>query len=325
MAVPQLRTVLGVKNSLRGLRDGSVRPSGFAFEFLDLGANGAAFRRMARASAFDVCELPMATYLTAKQAGKPLTALPIFVERRFLHGTIAVAPDVSDPRDFAGRRVGARGGYTVTSGVWGRGILCDEFDVDLDAVTWVLAGDEHVAEYRPPVNVETVAPGHDADTTPLTGSVDLAALIKSGDLAGGVGINPNRPGGPRRLFADPAAAGYAALRERGHYPISHLVAVREEVLMNNPDLTVELFTAFAAAKRDYLVALRSGTVVDPVPVDDMYRAVLDITGEDPLPYGIEPNRGMLDEFLRHAFDQHIIDAPVPVEMLFSKDAVDLVG
>jgi 4,5-dihydroxyphthalate decarboxylase len=48
--------------------------------------------------------------------------------------------------------VGVRA-YTVTTGVWTRGILATEYGVDLDRITWVVVDEEHVQEYRKPANV----------------------------------------------------------------------------------------------------------------------------------------------------------------------------
>ncbi len=110
-----------------------------------------AFRRMVRTLEFDVTEMAFTTYLVAKAHGKPFTALPVFLVRGFHHGAILRGTSVGRPRaEGPGRpRVGVNRGYTVTTGVWARGILADEYGVDLSRVTWVLSGDEHVARVRP--------------------------------------------------------------------------------------------------------------------------------------------------------------------------------
>ena len=46
---------------------------------------------------------------------------------------------------------------------------------------------------------------------------------------------------------------------------------------------------------------------------------------DPLPYGIEPNRKVLEELLRHALTQKIITQPVSVDELFAPATRALVG
>jgi 4,5-dihydroxyphthalate decarboxylase len=87
----------------------------------------------------------------------------VFLVRAFHHGAIvrSAARGGLRPEDLAGNKVGASRGYTVTTGVWARGILQDEYGLDLSQVTWVRSGDEHVAEYRPPANVVAIEPGRD--------------------------------------------------------------------------------------------------------------------------------------------------------------------
>src|SRR4051812_3884472 len=165
---------------------------------------------MVRGLEYDVCELAITTYLCAKEHGKRFTALPIFLVRGFHHGAI-VARAAGDPKELEGQRVGVNRGYTVTTGVWARGILADEYGVDLDKVTWVLSGDEHVAEYGPPANVVPLEPGK-----------DLGEMVARGELAAAIGVERE---GLVPLIPDAQAAGFDALRRRGHYPINHLVVV----------------------------------------------------------------------------------------------------
>jgi len=93
-----------------------------------------------------------------------------------------VANGARDPKDLEGERVGVNRGYTVTTGVWARGVLEEEHGVDLGKVTWVLSGDEHVAEYRPPSNVVPLEPGR-----------ELADLLAAGELAAAIGVDGFEP------------------------------------------------------------------------------------------------------------------------------------
>jgi 4,5-dihydroxyphthalate decarboxylase len=253
------------------------------------------------------------TYLVAKAHGKPFTALPVFLVRGFHHGAIlrAAQADGLVPTDLEGRGVGVNRGYTVTTGVWARGILAEEYGVDLNRVTWVLSGDEHVLEYEPPPNVVPVAPGK-----------DVADLVASGELAAGIGVPADRQD-LAPLIPDAAEAGYRALRERGLYPINHLVVVKDELLTAYPDLAAELFAAYAAAKNRYVAALASGAIADPTPADRMYLRVAQITGADPMPYGIAPNSAMIDQLIRHAVDQKILDKPLAAQDIFAAGTRDL--
>ena len=120
----------------------------------------------------------------------------------------------------------------------------------------------------------------------------------------------------RSLIDNPTEAGLAAYRDRGHYPINHLIAVRDDVLQANPGLAVALFNAFAESKNQYLEKLRGGEIEKPDAMDRLYLRILDL-GDDPLPYGIEPNRPVLEELIGHALTQRILGRPVDVEALFA--------
>src|SRR6266566_5658035 len=163
MADLQLKTVTRTQGNNQALKDGTVAPSGVVFEFEEVPVLIHAFRRMVRELAYDVSEMAITTYLCAKAHGKRFTALPVFLVRGFHHGAVVynTRSGIREPKDLEGRRVGVNRGYTVTTGVWARSILQDEYGVDLNRVTWVLSGDEHVAEYHPPANVVPVEPGKD--------------------------------------------------------------------------------------------------------------------------------------------------------------------
>jgi 4,5-dihydroxyphthalate decarboxylase len=189
-------------------------------------------------------------------------------------------------------------------------VLRTEYDVDLDAVTWVPSGDEHVEAYAPPPNVRP-EPG-----------LDLSAAVLAGELAAAVGFGPDQPE-LAPLIPDPQEAGYRALAERGHYPINHLVVVRDDLLAQHPDLAPALFEAFAGSKRRYVSEL--DTLAEPTGVDRMHRRVREITGADPLPYGLEPNRAVLTELARAAVDQHILDRAPDLDVLFAPGTHELAG
>ena len=311
----KLRTVTRTQGNNQALKDGSVKPVGFEFEFEDVPVLIDAFRRMVRGLEYDVSEMALTTYVCARAHGKRMTALPIFLVRAFHHGAIVVNRDagIRHPKDLEGRRVGVNRGYTVTTGLWARSVLQHQYGVDLKKITWVLSGDEHVAEYRPPANVVPIEPGR-----------KMADMVVSGELAGAIGVEVDAPHvGP--LIADPAQAGLDALQASGHYPINHLVVVRDELLAAHPEIGPAVFEAFAESKRRYVARLRAGAIDKPTAVDEVHRRVLVITGADPLPYGIEPNRRMLEQAIASAHEQGIIDRPVALEQLFPANTHALVA
>lgn len=312
---PALRTVTRTQGNNRALKDGTVRPRGVAFDFEEVPVLVRAFRRMVREHAYDVSEMALTTYLCAREHGARFTALPIFLVRGFHHGAIVhnARSPVADPKRLEGRRVGVNRGYTVTTGVWVRSILRQEYGVDLDEVTWVLSGDEHVPDYRPPGNVVAAGQGS-----------DLTEMLRAGDLVAAIGISSDEPD-VVPLLTDPQQAALTALRDRGFYPINHLIVVRDELLDEDPTLGARIFEAFADAKERYVDQLRSGAIEEPTDADRMHQQVMDVTGNDPLPYGIEPNRDMIEQLIDHAVSQHILRRRVDVESVFAAGTHDLVG
>jgi len=304
----KLKTVTRTQGNNQALKDGSVKPRGFTFDFEEVNPLIDAFRRMVRGLEFDVCEMALTTYICARAHGKRMTALPVFLVRAFHHGAILVnaKAGIRSAKDLEGRRVGVNRGYTVTTGLWARSVLQHQYGVDLKKITWVLSGDEHVAEYRPPSNV-----------VPMEKGKKMADMLASGELPAAIGVETEHPD-VKPLIANAREAGFEALRARGHYPINHTVVVRDELLAAHPELAPEIFTAFAEAKRLYVERLTAGKIEKPTPVDEVHRRVMEITGRDPLPYGIGPNRKILEEVIQSALEQGIITRPVTPEELFPR-------
>ncbi len=314
MTGPRLRTVTRTQGNNRALKDGTVRPKTFEFDFEEVDPLIAAFRRMVRENAYDICEMAITTYICAKAHGKPMTAIPVFLVRAFHHGAILVnaKAGIRTPKDLEGRKVGVNRGYTVTTGVWARGVLAQEHGVDLGKVTWVLSGDEHVAEYAPPSNVVPIEKGQ-----------SMADMLISGELAGAIGVEIDHPD-VKPLIPNALDAGLAALKSRGHYPINHLVVIKDELIAKHPGLAADTFEAFAESKRLYVDALKAGRIDKPTGVDKVHQRVMEIAG-DPLPYGIEPNRKTIEELIGHALAQGIVTRPVTVDELFAPETRRFVG
>jgi 4,5-dihydroxyphthalate decarboxylase len=310
----KLKTVTRTQGNNRALKDGSVKPRTFAFDFEEVDPLIAAFRRMVRGNEFDICEMAITTYICAKAHGKPMTAVPVFLVRAFHHGATVVnaKSGIRTPKELEGRNVGVNRGYTVTTGVWARSVLQDEHGVDLSKVTWVLSGDEHVAEYRPPANV-----------VPIDKGKTIADMLASGELAAAIGVEANSPD-VKPLIPDALEAGLSALRRRGHYPINHTLVIKDELIAKHPDLAADVFEAFTRAKRRYVEALEAGKIDKSSEVDEVHRRVMEITS-DPLPYGIAPNRNVIEELIRHALTQGIITKSVMADELFAPSTRTLVG
>jgi 4,5-dihydroxyphthalate decarboxylase len=310
-----LKTVTRTQGNNQALKDGTVKPRTFEFDFEEVNPLIDAFRRMVRGLEFDICEMAMTTYICARAHGKRFTALPIFLVRAFHHGAIVVNANagIKSPKDLEGKKVGVNRGYTVTTGLWARSILQHQYGVDLNTITWMLSGDEHVAEYRPPANV-----------VPIEKGKKMADMVASGELVAAIGLEIEHPN-VKPLIPNAQEAGFEALRRLGHYPINHAMVVKDDVLDAHPDLALDIFDAFAEAKRRYVQRLRDGQIEKPTQTDEVHRRVMEITGKDPLPYGIAPNRQALEELTQSAFEQRIITKPVSIEELFARNTHGLVA
>ena len=306
-----LRTAVGSYGHTTPLMDGSVASDMFDLEHIEVSPITSVFRRMVRGLEFDVAEMALSTYFCARAHGKRFTALPVFLTRAFYHGGLVhnTRSGIRTPKDLEGRKVGLRS-YTLTPGVWTRGLLQTEYGVDLDAVTWVLSGDEHVAEFVAPSNV--VSSPND----------DLAEMLLSGEIDAAIGAAPIASPDIQPLFPEAHQADDAWHRKTGLYPISHLLVVKDDLLESNPDLAPELFSVFDEAKTPYIQRLRSGDASSPD--DKALLQMAEIVGDDPIPYGYEGSRDTLETFIGFNVEQGIIPQAVDSADLFPSATLSLV-
>ena len=333
MAELKLKTVFRPDGHTQPLKDGTVKPRTCQIVYEDVPVLIQAFRRMVRELEFDVCEMAITTYICAKAYGKRFTAIPVFPARVFHHGAILynTKAGIRSPKDLEGKRVGVHRGYTVTTGVWIRSILQHQYGVDLSRITWLLSGDEHVAEYRAPANVKPIEKDQKLEDMLASGEIirrtarefidkEVRPFVneweEKGEIPAAVNIELDHPD-VKPLIANASEAGFDALRTSGHYPINHTVVVKDELLDAHPNLAADLFNAFTEAKRLYVERLKNGQIAAPTKTDERYRRVMDITGADPLPYGIEPNRRMIEAVIQYAREQGIINRTLTVDELFA--------
>jgi 4,5-dihydroxyphthalate decarboxylase len=271
-----------------------------------------------------MCELAPTTYMIARAYGAPYVALPIVVMRRFHHSGLVCREDsgIKVPKDLEGKKVGVRA-YSVTTGVWTRGILVNEYGLDSSKVTWVVDDEEHVRELKLPPNVVHTPPGR-----------SLAAMMADGEIQAGFTKNAGigREGPPKadwasgdKVQAQTQAQTYYELipdapnleaewfRRTGIYPIHGLIVVKEKLLRDHPWLAKSIFTAFSEAKARYMARLTAG---EGNSADDRkYRDLMPLVG-DPLPYGIAVNRPAIDAMITYAVQQGLMPQRLAVDKLF---------
>lgn len=301
-----LKTALGNYGLTKPLKEGQVAPKRFTPQYVEVKEIVPEMRRMCRALEYDICEMAFTTYLCARAAGLPFTAVPVFVTRNFHHWAISIntKSGIRTPKDLEGRVVGVNRGYTVTTGLWARGILQSEYGVDLDKVTFVPTDDEHVLNFKAPKNV---------DYTRFRGR-NLAELLEHQEIDAAIGEMKSNSPDIKPLIPDARNAAHDYFRRTGVYPINHGLVVKNELLKQSPWLADELVGLFTEAKAIYLKKLD-----ESVGISTWDKAAADnakVVG-DPFPFGVEPNRKALETITQFALNQHMIPRRYSVEELFT--------
>lgn len=323
MAAPgllQLKIAIGNYGHTAALKDGSVAIQGVKPDFVKVEPIIAAFRRMVRDVEFDVCELASTTYFIARAYGAPFVALPIFLMRRFHHGGIVCREDsgIRAPKDLEGKKVGVRA-YSVTTGVWTRGILINEYGLDSSKVTWVVDDEEHVTQLRLPSNVVHAPAGSSLASMMAQGAIQAGFTARAGigregpPKAGWEQSGKPAPDAYYDLLRDTPRLEAEWYRRTGIYPMHGLIVVKDRLLADHPWLAKSLFTAFVEAKTRYLVRLRSGEANSGD--DKRYRELATVVGDDPLPYGLKANRTSIEALINYAYQQALLPQRLSADSL----------
>ncbi|MDX3906492.1 MAG: ABC transporter substrate-binding protein [Pigmentiphaga sp.] len=315
-----LKIAIATYGHTRALKQGQVPIEGVQPDFIEIKPIIAAFRRMVRDVEFDVCEMAPATYMIAREAGAPFKALPVFIFRRFHHAGLVYRDDagIRQPRDLEGKRVGVRA-YSVTTGIWTRGILANEYGVDNARITWVVDDEEHVSSLRLPSNVQHAPDGKSLVELMATGYLSAAFTDNAGIGRAGAPSEGWQAGGRVKppeyleLFPDAARLEAEWFRKTGIYPLHGLIVVKDEILARHPWVARALYEAFAASKDIYLRQLEAGESVSDK--DDHYRAMRGIVG-DPLPYGIQANRPSIEAMMAYCFQQGLLKKQYAIDDMF---------
>jgi 4,5-dihydroxyphthalate decarboxylase len=242
------------------------------------GSVASAFKRVVRNLEFDVAEMAIMTYLVAKAFNKPYRLLPFVVVARYQHPYLVYDSTRNSlgPKNLEGKRVGVRS-YSVTTGAWIRGILAQDYGVDLAKIQWVTFEEAHVAEFRDPPNVQRASAGKDINAMLLAGELDAAIL-------GAVPTDPKL----KPVIPDPEAAAKKWGEKHGAIQLNHLVGVKNTL-------------SKAAADEIYGLLLESKKAAGNPPM---------------LPHGVEANRRNLEVAIDCAHKQNMIPPRFTVEELF---------
>ena len=319
---PQLKIAIGTYGHTHALKRGDVRIEGVDPAFVEVVPIIGAFRRMVRDVEFDICEMAPTTYMIARALGAPFIALPVFLMRRFHHGGFVVRPDsgIKVPKDLEGKKVGVRA-YSVTTGVWTRGIFVNEYGLDSSKVTWVVDDEEHVTTLKLPANVVHAPEGKSLQSMMKAGEIQAgftgpAGVGRAGPPIGGwdkAGAAAAAADTYPELIADVEKVEADWFRRSGIYPIHGLIVVKDEHIKRYPWLARSLMNAFVAAKKPYLEELKGGQ--GDTPEDKRYRNFLSLMS-DPLPYGIAANRPSIEALVTYSLQQELIPSRPQLDRVF---------
>jgi len=280
-----LRIAIGDYPHTLPLKRGEIVSPWLTLDFVAVKPMYKAFLPMVRQHAFDASEMALATAIQAKAYGKGLTLLPAAMLARFQHGTVLYnsARGTLTPADLPGKRVGVRS-YGQTTGVWMRGILQNDYGVDMSRVQWVTFEEGHVAEGRDPPGVMRAPAGQDLTHMLLAGELDAA-------IYGAAMPDDARL---KSLIADPEAAAREWYAKHRLVPVNHMVVVTDELARARPDAVAELYRLLEAGKR---------AAGQPGPLDTA-------------PFGKDANRPCLELLISYALQQKLIPAKIAADALW---------
>jgi len=284
------------------------------------------FFRMLRNREFDIAEMSLSSYcVSLMRDDPPFIAIPVFPSRFFRHSCIFVSTKsgITEPKDLAGRKIGVPE-YQMTAPVWIRGILQDEYGVDPASCEYWTGGEEEPGrdeklklELPPKFKVHPIGPQKTLATMIAEGELDAMQTARAPSTF------RTQPGKVKRLFENFVEVEKAYYRKTKIFPIMHTVVIRRDLYEKNRWIAQSLLKAFTQAQRktyEYLNTSMALTTMLPwqsAHVEEA-RALL---GEDWWPYGLEPNRHVLETFLRYHHEQGLSRRRLKAEELFAPETL----
>ena len=310
----------------RAVADGTVRPDGIALNYLNLPVEETFFR-MARFREFDACEMSMSSYtVTLGSDDPPFIAIPVFPSRFFRHSSIYVsaASGITEPGQLMGKRVGVPE-YQMTAPVWIRGILSDEHGVAVDSVEYFSGGEEEPGrvdklrtDLPPNIHITPIGPGKTLARMLADGEIDALHTARAPSTF------YSEPDRVRRLFPDFVDRERDYFRRTRIFPIMHVIAIRRALWKDNPWIAQSLFKAFVASQKITYEGLRETAALKTMlpwqtsVVEETRREM----GDDWWPYGLQPNRHVLETFLRYHHEQGLSKRLITPEEMFAPQTLE---
>jgi 4,5-dihydroxyphthalate decarboxylase len=306
----------------RALADGRVQPDGIDLVYLNQPVEETFFRMM-RFGEFDCSEMSLSSYVASLgRDPQPFVAIPAFPSRFFRHSCIFVLAKsgIRKPEDLKGRRIGVPE-YQMTAPVWIRGILSDDYGVKVTDCEHFSGGEEEPGRHEKqkidlPSSIRLKAIAVDKTLSRMLADGELDALVTARAPS-------TFPKAVNRLFPDYVQQEKVYYKRTKIFPIMHTVVIRRDVYEKNRWVAQALYKAFVASKKiayDMYAQTAAMTTMLPWTVPQVEEAKAEM-GEDWWPYGLEPNRHVLETFLRYHHEQGLSKRLFKPEELFAKETL----
>jgi len=298
---------------IRALKEGEVAPDGIDLTVLTEMDSTTRHWRFIRNRDFDMAETSASSYIVAKDQGEAVTALPVFLHRRFRHGFVFVntTKGIKSPKDLIGRRVGIKS-YLVTAGHWMRGILEHEYGVPHRSLEYFAELDEDI-DFAPHPDLKITRLPHAKSVETMLAEGELDAVIHSSI------IKPFAAGDARvaRLFANYRDEEVAYYRKTGIFPIMHVLGIKQEIVDQHPWVPINMYHAFQRAKALAMQRMANPRIVPLAWYREEWEAQEAILGPDPWEYGLgERNRHTIETLAGYSHEQGLTRRRLGADDLF---------
>jgi len=319
VAALKLRVVVGDYETTRALREGQVRAEGLSLEFPHYPGYEDIHRQVAHDDICDVGEFNGPAYVAAASRDWFMTALPVFLHRRFRHGFIFINKNcgIETPQDLTGKRIGCPI-FQPAACVWLRGLLENEYGVPSRSVTWVTNDPEIIEFERPPgPTIERVGPDRNVDDMFTKGEIDAV-------------FSPNFPKGWQqklphiaRLWPTYREMEIEWYKRTGLFPIMHVTVIKRDIVERNPWVVKSLMDAFEQSKQIAYKRLVNPRIVPLVWYQSYLEDERAFFGPDPWEHGVTSasNRKNVDTICAYVHQQGMSTRRMNVDELFPKEAL----
>jgi 4,5-dihydroxyphthalate decarboxylase len=271
-------------------------------------------QRQAARGDFDICEFFIGTYLADLPFKKlDFTAIPIFVKRMFRHSYIYINRNagIRSPKDLDGKRVGMQT-WMTSAALWAKGMLEDDYGVDLASIQWVAWQEVGIPEWKKPdwLNLDTSRAGIEQFDLLAKGEIDAAITTEI--------WAPNRHPDIDFLFPDYGTREREYFKRTRCFPIMHTLLIRNFVLKQNPWVARSVYDAWEASKQMLYRQQQEWESIHKTSL--WYRALWEeeraAAGDDFYVWGFAKTRHEVDVMLRYAHQQAVTPHRFQPEDLF---------